>query len=75
MNSTNYEMTNNNHVEVSEEKIKELRELVSKVLAEPKSMLAIVELKEFISELPYGSLPDKVLVDVADAVSKANRML
>lgn len=75
MNSTNQEMTNNGYVEASEEKISELKELVSKIIAEPKSMLAIIELKEFISTLPYGSLPDKVLVDAADAVSKVNRLL
>ncbi|MBQ9934359.1 MAG: hypothetical protein IJO70_00750 [Lachnospiraceae bacterium] len=75
MNSTNQEMESKKNMEASEEKIGELKELVSKVIATPKSMIAIIELKEFMSNLSYGCVPDKVLVDAADSVSKVNRVV
>lgn len=52
--------------------IQELSELVDELVRNPKSLLGTMELKGFLGELPYGTIPNEVLDELQDKLGKVN---
>lgn len=53
----------------------QLKEVVGALVKEPTSFLAIVEFKQFIEELPYGTVSNDMLGEMTDQLMKKNKSM